>query len=114
MKKRMERKKKTVGLGYHQNINDSIRSAVDYSLEHVSNVSTLRFGATYKIDDNSSLKSRLILRGKKDMRFGIVLKQNLYPSTRLTFTSDINARSLLDNKTEGTGHLFGVTLSFFD
>jgi len=110
-----EKKKRTFGVGYHQNINESIRSAVDYSFEQISSSSTLRFGSTYKLDENSSLKSRLVLRGKKDMRLGLVLKQNLYPSTRLTFTSDINTRSLIDNTSgEGAGHQFGVTLSFFD
>jgi len=110
-----EKKKRTFGVGYHQNINESIRSAVDYSFEQISKSSTLRFGSTYKLDETSSLKSRLVLKGKKDMRLGLVLKQNLYPSTRLTFTSDINTRLLLDNTSkEEAGHQFGVTLSFFD
>jgi len=110
-----EKKKQTFGVGYHQNINNSVRSAVDYSFEQVSSSSTLRFGTSYKFDENSSLKSRITLRGKRDMRLGLVLKQNLYPSTRLTFTSDLNTRLLLDNTSgEGVGHLFGITLSFFD
>jgi len=107
--------KKTFGVGYHQNVNEKIRSSVDFSFEQNTGQTVLRFGSSYKFDENSSLKSRLTLRGKKDMRLGLVLKQNLYPSTRLTFTSDINARLLIDNNLgEGVGHLFGVTLSFFD
>jgi len=110
-----EKKKKTFGVGYHQYINDSIRSSVDYAFEQLSKSSTLRFGTSYKFDENSSLKSRIVIRGKRDMRLGLVLKQNLYPSTKLTFTSDINTRLLLDNTAgDGAGHQFGVTLSFFD
>jgi len=106
--------KKTLGVGYHQNVKDNIRSSVDYSFEQVHSRSVLRFGTSYKFDENSTLKTRLLLRGKKDMRLGLVLKQNLYPSTRLTFTTDLDTRALLDNVTEGPGHQFGVTLSFFD
>jgi len=106
--------KKTIGVGYHQHINDHIRSSVDYSFERVSSTSLLRFGSSIKFDENSSLKSRITLKGKKDMRLGFVLKQNLFPSTRLTFTTDLNARLLLDQEGEGTGHQFGVALSFFD
>jgi len=108
------KKKKTLGVGYHQNIKDNIRSSVDYSFEQVSARSVLRFGTSYKFDENCSLKTRLLLKGKKDMRLGLVLKQNLFPSTRLTFTTDLDTRSLLDNVSEGPGHQFGVTLSFFD
>jgi len=108
------KKKQTIGVGYHQNINDNIRSAVDYSFEQVSSRSDLRFGTSYKFDENCSLKTRLLLRGKKEMRLGLVLKQNLFPSTRLTFTTDLDTRALLDNVSEDPGHQFGVTLSFFD
>jgi len=108
------KQKKTLGVGYHQNIKENIRSSVDYSFEQVSARSVLRFGTSYKFDEHCSLKTRLLLRGKKDMRLGLVLKQNLFPSTRLTFTTDLDTRSLLDNVSEGPGHQFGVTLSFFD
>jgi len=108
------KKKQTLGVGYHQNVKDNIRSSVDYSFEQVSARSVIRFGTSYKFDENCSLKTRLLLRGKKDMRLGLVLKQNLFPSTRLTFTTDLDTRALLDNVSEGPGHQFGVTLSFFD
>jgi hypothetical protein len=112
--KKGEDEKKTFGFGYHQNINEKIRGAVDFSLEHKSNTSTLRFGTNYKLDENSNLKSRLTLRNQTDMRLGFVLKQKLYPNTNLTLTSDLNTRLLHDNVSEGTPHQFGVTLSFFD
>jgi hypothetical protein len=109
-----EKKKRTFGVGYHQNINESIRSSMDYSFEQISSISTLRLGSSYKFDENSSLKSRIVIRGKRDMRLGLVLKQNIYPSTKLTFSSDLNTRLLLDNTSgDGAGHQFGVTLSFF-
>jgi len=112
--KKGDKEKKTFGVGYHQNIKENIRGAVDFSLEHKSVTSLLRFGTNYKVDDNTSVKTRLCLRGTRDMRVGFVLKQNILPSTKITFTSDINTRLLYDNVSEGYGHQFGVTLSFFD
>jgi len=112
--KKGDKEKRTFGVGYHQNINENIRGAVDFSLEQKSVTSLLRFATNYKVDDNTSVKTRLCLRGTKDMRVGFVLKQNILPSTKITFTSDINTRLLYDNVSEGVGHQFGVTLSFFD
>jgi len=112
--KKGDKEKKTLGVGYHQNIKENVRGAVDFSLEQKSGTSLLRFATNYKVDDNTSVKTRLCLRGTKDMRVGFVLKQNILPSTRITFTSDINTRFLYDNVSEGVGHQFGVSLSFFD
>jgi len=112
--KKGDKEKKTFGVGYHQNINENIRGAVDFSLEQRSVTSLLRFATNYKVDDNTSVKTRLCLRGTTDFRVGFVLKQNILPSTKITFTSDINTRLLYDNVSEGVGHQFGVSLSFFD
>jgi len=75
----------------------------------------MRVGTNYKVDTNTTLKSRFSLRSTNEMRLGLVLKQNLNPTARVTLTSDINTRYLFDReKTEGAGHQFGVALSFFD
>jgi len=112
--KKGDKEKKTLGVGYHQNIKENIRGAVDFSLELKSVTSLLRFATNYKVDDNTSIKTRLSLRGTRDFRVGFVLKQNILPTTKITFTSDINTRLLYDNVAEGVGHQFGVALSFFD
>jgi len=112
--KKNEKEKKTYGIGYHQNINDNARGAVEFTHEPKTQISKLRFATNYKFDENSSLKSRVSLAGNKDMRLGFVLKQNLFPSTKLTLTSDINGRLLYDNVKEGERHQFGVSLTFFD
>jgi len=114
MKKEVIKKKKTYGIGYHQNINADARGAVEFTHEPKTQISRMRFATNYKFDEHTSLKSRLSLAGNRDMRIGFVLKQALFPSTRLTLSSDINGRLLYDNVKDGVGHQFGVTLAFFD
>jgi len=110
-----KKKKKIYGFGYSQNISDVTKGALDFSFEANTNESSLRFGANHKIDDNASFKARYSLKSTKEMRFGLVLKQNIHPSTRVTLTADFNTRLLHDKVSDsGVGHQFGVSLSFFD
>jgi len=107
--------KKTCGFGYSQDLSPSIKGALDFSFEHKSKESSLRVGANRKFDENTSLKTRWSLKTTKEMRFGLVLKQNLNPSARVTLTCDVNTRLLHDRVSDsGHGHQFGVALSFFD
>lgn len=116
MKKKGEKETRNFGLGYHQSINDKAKGAVEFSHETISRRSKLKFASNYKFDEYTSLKSRLSIAGSKEMRVGFVLKQSVFPSTKITLTSDINSRLLWDNVKEGSGvgHQFGVSLSFFD
>jgi len=76
---------------------------------------TLRVATNTKIDESASLKSRFTVTSNKEFRWGAVLKQNLNSTTRVTVTSDVNARALFDGASEsGPGHQFGVSVSFFD
>jgi len=103
------------GFGYAQTLGNNIKGAFDYTFNHDTTESTLRFGTNSKIDESSSLKSRFSVRSNKEYRVGLVLKQNLNPTTRVTVTSDVNVRALFDGVPEsGPGHQFGVAVSFFD
>jgi len=110
-----KKSKKSYGFGYSHNVNENIRGAVEYSYNAVAGEGNLKFGTAYKVDSNTTLKSRFTLQGSKAMRFGFVVKQNINPTTKVTLITDINANRLYDNdERESAGHQFGVTLSFFD
>jgi len=103
------------GFGYAQNLGPSVKGALDYTFNHDLTESTIRFGTNAKIDESSSLKTRFSVRSNKEYRVGLVLKQNINANTKVTVTSDVNARSLFDGVPEsGPGHQFGVAVSFFD
>jgi hypothetical protein len=107
---------KKCGFGYSQDVNSSTKGALDFTYDHNKRETSMRVGTNYKVDTHTSLKSRFALRSTNEMRLGLVLKQNLTPTARVTLTSDINTRLLFDRpeKIEGAGHQFGVALSFFD
>jgi hypothetical protein len=110
-----KKSKKSYGFGYTQNVNESVRGAVEYSYDAVGGEGNLKFGTSYKVDPNTTLKSRFSLQGSKTMRFGFVVKQNINPTTKVTLITDINANRLYDNEErDAAGHQFGVSLSFFD
>jgi len=110
-----KKSKKSYGFGYTQNVNESVRGAVEYSYDAVGGEGNLKFGTNYKVDTNTTVKSRFTLQGSRTMRFGFVVKQNINPTTKVTLVTDINANRLYDNEErESAGHQFGVTLSFFD
>jgi len=109
------KKKKTYGFGYSQNLKPNLKGSLEYSVEHKDHEATLRLGLNHKFDTDTSLKTRLQFKSKQDMRMGFVLKQNLNASTRVTLTSDLNARLLFDRvKDSGVGHQFSAGISFFD
>jgi len=110
----IRKKGKKYGFGYGQNVG-SEKGVVDFSFNPESRHGTFRVATNSKIDESSTLKSRFTVTSNKEFRWGVVLKQNLNASTRVTVTSDVNARSLFDGASEsGPGHQFGVAVSFFD
>jgi len=110
-----KKKGKKYGFGYGQNLGSDVKGVVDFSFNPESKHGTVRVATNSKIDESSSLKNRFTVTSNKEFRWGVVLKQNLNSSTRVTLTSDVNARSLFDGASEsGPGHQFGVAVSFFD
>jgi len=105
------------GLGYYQkDVMENLDAAVEVSADTNNiNQPTLKVGGVYKCDANSTCKARLTADSTK-LRIALALKQTLSPSAKLTLGSDLNVHQLLnrEEKDTGLGHLFGVTLSFFD
>jgi len=107
---------KKYGLGYYQKVNDKVDAALEVSTD-ASNINqpTVKVGGVFKCDANSTCKTRLTADSTK-LRVALALKQKLSNSAKLTLGTDLNVHRLLnrEGKDVGLGHLFGVTLSFFD
>jgi len=96
---------------FHQ-LREGLKGAVDFKIESEIN-STLRFGCNYKVDSNSSLKARLLLRRQEEMRLGLVYNQKLSTYSCLSLSADLNTRKLISNDASND-HRFWLSLKFGD
>jgi len=112
-KKKLEEPKTDVVFGLFSKIKSDLSGALDFKVDNKLDTE-MRLGSDYKVDQSTNFKSRLTVN-RKDLRIGLVYKQKLTPSTKITVSSDLNTRSFLGTvENSRNDHRFNFTYSTGD
>lgn len=87
-------------------VKDSVKFAAQFVYDTASKATSAVFGADYKYASDTSIKSKVSVKGS-DFRTGVALSQNWTSSTTVTIAADVNALSVLGSNS-GAAHSFGV------
>jgi len=109
-----DKPKREVGFSYFFKLRNDLNGALDFKVDDKLNDNEFRVGSVLKVDSNTSIKSRMLIKNKKDFRVGFALKQKVTPNTKVTLSTDLDAKSLFGTEEGVNKHRFNLTLSFGD
>jgi hypothetical protein len=109
-----DKPKREVGFSYFFKLRGDLNGALDFKVDDKLEDNEFRVGSVLKVDSNTTIKSRMLLKNKKDFRLGLALKQKITPSTKVTLSTDLDAKSLFGSEEGGNKHRFNLTFSFGD
>jgi len=109
-----DKPKREVGFSYFFKLRNDLHGALDIKVDDKLVDNEFRIGSVLKVDTTTSIKSRMLIKNKKDFRIGLALKQKVTPNTKVTLSTDLDAKSLFGSEEGGNKHRFNLTLSFGD
>eukprot|EP01130_Rhizamoeba_saxonica_P000988 TRINITY_DN10867_c0_g1_i1.p1 TRINITY_DN10867_c0_g1~~TRINITY_DN10867_c0_g1_i1.p1 ORF type:complete len:310 (-),score=87.15 TRINITY_DN10867_c0_g1_i1:62-991(-) len=112
-----EEEQNTTGFSYHQNINENVEGAVEYTLVKEGDYRTdpiLVAGVKCSVDDATTVKAKMTFQGATDNRLAIVFKKQISDDVVVELGGDLNLKTLLDVPSERAdinGHKFGLNIT---
>jgi len=110
-KKENEKPKKELGFSYFFKIRSDLNGALDFKADENKDTE-LRVGSSLKVDSNTTVKSRMVVKNKQDFRVGLVLKQKITPTAKVAISTDLDTKSLFEDGENK--HRFNFALTFGD